>query len=581
MPYKPHDSSKSPMTDFQWDDIQADVLATDVSTNSKISSLKQLKTETKIPTKAINALAEQLENAQASASDAVQRVSAVTGGIDLSQLAADVEALKAAIQANPQSEEGQSNVTSRLAAAETRMTNLENVVTNLNDAPVVYKNVKHFDDYTKNGEAMDVVDHTFIVANGDEVQASLPDAVSNVTFSNAQPEDSVNVYFDSDELAEINSTIPGDYPVNLTFEHGYGSTFYAPSVIVHVNGVNTQASHIYGMVLVGAPYTQAGWVRVNTDYETINFNAEHGTWAGIRTIDDDTYGSFVEIPTTYVRTEVLADGPYAGKTCYWIADGEAKGFHAHPAFLDANGKPGVLRIAAYPTSSALKSERKSYEFGCLTTGKTTRRGSFNENDYSIIDYNTMHAKGWNADGVRPYSIYDHQFLARMVLTEYGIGDVHGVNGPRWNGCEATNYHGINHLFGLPYSRLHLWLDGLTMSNTLCFTKPDSRIDVTTSIEKNGIYYIIDFLTGVVDNVNLGDLFIADDIGSYNAGASPTAHDSQTYNGAYAYTNWSGSLQVNGKTTYFVDNQEGIFHFVVGGNESTQKGWRMTQIVSNL
>lgn len=180
MPYKPHDSSKSPMTDFQWDDIQADVLATDVSTNSKISSLKQLKTETKIPTKAINALAEQLENAQASASDAVQRVSAVTGGIDLSQLAADVEALKAAIQANPQSEEGQSNVTSRLAAAETRMTNLENVVTNLNDAPVVYKNVKHFDDYTKNGEAMDVVDHTFIVANGDEVQASLPDAVSNV-----------------------------------------------------------------------------------------------------------------------------------------------------------------------------------------------------------------------------------------------------------------------------------------------------------------------------------------------------------------------------------------------------------------
>ena len=50
--------------------IQADVLTTDLSENQNIGKLKQLKTETKIVTKAINALNDQLGNAQASASDA-------------------------------------------------------------------------------------------------------------------------------------------------------------------------------------------------------------------------------------------------------------------------------------------------------------------------------------------------------------------------------------------------------------------------------------------------------------------------------------------------------------------------------
>ena len=38
--------------------IQADVLTTDLSTNTKISKLKQLKTDTKVITKAINSLNE-------------------------------------------------------------------------------------------------------------------------------------------------------------------------------------------------------------------------------------------------------------------------------------------------------------------------------------------------------------------------------------------------------------------------------------------------------------------------------------------------------------------------------------------
>lgn len=98
-------------------DIQADVLATDLSENDKIPSLKQLKTETKIPTKAINALAEQLKNATAAASDAVQRVSAVTGGIDLTQLMADVEMLKTTVQTISQNKEEQIECTTSLSTA--------------------------------------------------------------------------------------------------------------------------------------------------------------------------------------------------------------------------------------------------------------------------------------------------------------------------------------------------------------------------------------------------------------------------------------------------------------------------------
>ncbi len=73
--------------------IQADVLGTDTSTNTQLTSLKQLKTDTKTPTKAINALNEQLGNAQTSASDAVARV------VQLEQTVADLQTIITTLQA--------------------------------------------------------------------------------------------------------------------------------------------------------------------------------------------------------------------------------------------------------------------------------------------------------------------------------------------------------------------------------------------------------------------------------------------------------------------------------------------------
>ena len=63
-------------------EIQADVLTSDLTENPYISKLKQLKTDNKTPTKAINAVFELLSNAQESAADALQRVIATEESLD-------------------------------------------------------------------------------------------------------------------------------------------------------------------------------------------------------------------------------------------------------------------------------------------------------------------------------------------------------------------------------------------------------------------------------------------------------------------------------------------------------------------
>ncbi len=63
-------------------EIQADVLTSDLTENPYISKLKQLKTDNKTPTKAINAVFELLGNAQESAADALQRVVVAEESLD-------------------------------------------------------------------------------------------------------------------------------------------------------------------------------------------------------------------------------------------------------------------------------------------------------------------------------------------------------------------------------------------------------------------------------------------------------------------------------------------------------------------
>ncbi len=93
IPYKNKQANPDnpiPVETVDCHEVQADVLTTDLSENTRITGLKQLKTETKVPTKAINALNEQLENAQISAADAVQRVVALEKTINANMTVTDI-----------------------------------------------------------------------------------------------------------------------------------------------------------------------------------------------------------------------------------------------------------------------------------------------------------------------------------------------------------------------------------------------------------------------------------------------------------------------------------------------------------
>ena len=200
------------------------------------------------------------------------------------------------------------------------------------------------------------------------------------------------------------------------------------------------AEHVYGMVLVETN-TNGGngtWVRINRNFEEIEFSDEHGTWKNINIIDDPTYGKFVEFPITWVRSEVLDHGPYNGKTCYWTADGFVDGFHIHPAFIGADGDPRPLQIAAY-----MASNKNDIPFS-----------QDKNNNYENYWYNRTY-KDWNElkwvdNQLRLYTIYDHHFLARLMLTEFGTPDVQRVtvNGIYWGGANRINYHGVIDPMGL-------------------------------------------------------------------------------------------------------------------------------------
>ena len=216
-------------------------------------------------------------------------------------------------------------------------------------------------------------------------------------------------------------------------------------------------THVLGMVLVQEGNRTGTWVRVDRDFNTVPFDAAHGTWAGMKQVMNETYGEFTEIPITYVRTETLQSGSYAGKNCWWIADCPEEGFHVHPAFIGQDGQPHNLQIASW-----IASNKNDVPF-------SEDKGHFSHAYWSGISYNTIHAKGWMTGGARPYNIYDHHFLARMMLTEFGTPDVQTqtVDGVAWTGDNRISYHGIHDPFGTnaPHPMLEgYWLDGLTTLN---------------------------------------------------------------------------------------------------------------------
>lgn len=511
IPYKnKHDnpSNPTPVDTIDCHDIQADVLATDLSENTKITGLKQLKTDTKIPTKAINALNEQLGNAQASASDALQRARAVenrvtrleSGGADLGSTSGTVD--------------------SDLARQ-------------------MMKEVKSYDAFVQGANVVEVPLTVELPSNAD-VESRLPTMVKNVKFYNAAKEDYVNIYWN----AERYNGMVGEHVLTARYEHGY--TGIAPTATVKILDQESQypqAKHIYGMVLAQEggncdPTYGVGcgtWVRVNQNMEPVDFDPSHGTWAYMRPVTHPLYGEFVEIPVTFVKTETIQEGPYAGKNCWWIADGEADGFHIHPAFIGQDCKPHPLQISAYMAS--MKDGHNDDTPDVLDDTPVSKDNGIGYSNYGWVKkgqngqlqnytYNEINTRGWMSDNVRPYSIYDHHFLARMMLTEFGTPYVWGqkVDGVQWVAYNRINYHGIYDPFGGPEqwytsskrweNNSYLFIAGFTVcKGTYQLYATDGSLQmIETNVpcigSHSGLIYIKNCLTTVVPGVvDFGDLFM--------------------------------------------------------------------------
>ena len=258
-------------------------------------------------------------------------------------------------------------------------------------------------------------------------------------------------------------------------------------------------THVLGMVLVQEGNRTGTWVRVDHNFNVVPFDASHGTWAGMKQVQNETYGEFTEIPVTYVKTETLQSGPYAGKNCWWIADGPELGFHVHPAFIGQDGQPHNLQIASW-----IASNKNDVPFS---------EDKGNLGYWNNISYNTVHAKGWMTGGARPYNIYDHHFLARMMLVEFGTPDVQSqtVDGVAWTGDNHIIYHGIHDPFGMQNGGEYYWLDGLTTLNdtyqVLAADGSLSMIETDISHPKASAWPV-NCHVDQVNGIDFGDLFIA-------------------------------------------------------------------------
>ncbi len=314
-----------------------------------------------------------------------------------------------------------------------------------------------------------------------------------------------------------------------------------------------KAKHIVGMVLADEGsrvaknqygdnvYTTKGdWRRIDKNYNEVDFDPNHGTWAGIQEVTtslDGAIGQFVEIPTTWVKNEIIQNGPFAGCNCWWMADGEAPGFHVHPAFIKPDGTPGKLRVGKY--MATVQGDENGDSNVRIDTDNDDVYYYFQSTSYNNLRTKALTYNTPEENGYRAYSIYDHHFIARMILTEFGNPNVYfsmqvneqthqptGVWMEKTSGdfgtveanpqpsetqlMIASDYRGIKSLLGESYA--NCLLDGLTTLNgTYQLLAADGSGTMTeTGIEcpQYGIW-IANCRMDKVNGVDFGDVFIND------------------------------------------------------------------------
>ena len=119
-------------------------------------------------------------------------------------------------------------------------------------------------------------------------------------------------------------------------------------------------------------------------------------------------------PNTYVKTVFDKEG----LSTYFISDKPLPGYHIHPVFV----KNGVINPTGVLWSKNI------YEVGNVTPNSLVAKAA---------------AYG---DGFEPYNIYDHHFIARLMLYECGDSDTQNKIGGS-NTAVGVPYLGLNDIWG--------------------------------------------------------------------------------------------------------------------------------------
>ena len=186
---------------------------------------------------------------------------------------------------------------------------------------------------------------------------------------------------------------------------------------------------------------------------------------------------YIFIPNIWVRNEELSAGAtYEDCFAYMISDKQKPNYHIHPSFV-TNGKINYTGILI---------------------GEDIICGNF--------AYNELKSRAAEYDA-EPFNIYDAHLLARLMLIEFGNGNIQkalsGVEGKM-----GATYHGIKDVWG--GEDKGQWYYGLTTEEGtihILSNKMDGTT-VDTKIVPAGSGYPASFLTTTALNYDLGDVFLA-------------------------------------------------------------------------
>lgn len=213
--------------------------------------------------------------------------------------------------------------------------------------------------------------------------------------------------------------------------------------------------------------------------------------------------AMVYIPKIYVCNEKVGSGPYAGKYQYSIAQKDFdKSWHVHPAFM-CNGKEmSGIQISKYMASNS--SGKPASVKGAGAWVSITRDNAHNTCAKRNVANGTKEQTGWHM-----YNVYEHHLIARLMLLEYGSGDLQTLLTGSNKGGGAL-WHGIQDVFNSTSAAI--WIDGidsLGSGNTTwrVFNRDGSQKYVDTKLKPAGGGYPIDVFRNKGDGYDLGDIFL--------------------------------------------------------------------------